>query len=425
MRAGDVLRFGRFALDRRRRLLLRDGAPVPATPKTLDLLEVLVDRAGRTVTKEEVVRNIWHDDAVSDATIVQHVLMLRKILGDEYHAHDYIVTVPKRGYKFVGRVHAAATAATSDEAFRAYCHGQYLLQQRTAEGLDEAVRWFERAALLDPAFAPAHAGAAGASAMSGIYMHSAPTRAFPRARRAVERALALSEDASSYTILAEVCCYFEQDWSAALVAHRRALELQPDSAQAHHSLAWFYVCTGDVERALAEITHALGLDPSSLTLAANRGIVLTYLERYADALEQFAVVLELSPRFSLGRYLHASALLTAGEFDSALNELLFVEGFRFHTQALEAECHAYLGHTDAARRTFADLLAGASSAYVSPYFFARIHVALGEAEQAVTMLERSRLERVAWTAFAAVDPTFGTLRGLPSFERFVEKLRQP
>lgn len=418
--------FSRFVLDTRRRVLFRDGAPVPATPKMLDLLELLVNSSGRTIPKDEIIGKVWQGEAVSDATLVQHVLMLRKALGDEYRANAFIVTVPKQGYRFVVDTKALATTTMprSDEAFRAYCHGQYLLQQRTVEDLNDALQWFERATLLDASFAPGYAGLAAASAMLGIYMQEPPELAFPRASSAAGRALELARDASSHTTLAEVHCYFNRNWAGALAEHGRAIELQPGSAAAHHSLAWLYVCIGDLQQALAEVTLALSLDPSSLTVAANRAVILSYLERHRDALEQFAIVLQLDPRFSLGRYLHAYALIGAGECELALSELLFVQGFRHHTRALEAECHARLGQKDLARFELTELLKSSDFPYVSPYLLARVYLALDEHELALGMLERSLHERAAWTAFALVDPIFAPLRVLSGFKSIAEAIRR-
>jgi DNA-binding winged helix-turn-helix (wHTH) protein len=423
----EELVFGKFLLDTRRRVLFRDGIPVPAAPKAFDLLELLASRSGQVVTKDEMMRHVWRGDIVTDANLAQHVLLLRKLLGDEYGTNRYIVTVPKQGYRFVTETHRSSVAATtdSDEAFRAFCHGQYLLQQRTLEGLRDAVRWFERAILVDEGFAMAHVGLAAGLGMLGIYMHAAPEDAFPRARAAATRALELAQDvAGAHTVLAEVRCYFDGDWEGAMAEHRRALALQPESADVRHSLAWFYVVTGELDHALAETGLALHLDPSSLTIAANQAVIFSYLGRHVDALEQLANVLQLAPEFSLARYFYACALFGAGEYEMALNELLFVQGFRFHILALEAECHARLGNSEAAQRMLSDVLAGSASNYVSPYLLARVYVALDEPEQALLMLERSRRERVAWTGFALVDPVFNSLKGLPNFTLLANAFRQ-
>ncbi len=91
--------FGEFRLDGRARLLLRDGVPVPLTPKALEVLLHLVRHAGRAVSREELLDAIWPDTIVTDASLTQAVFLIRKALG-ESEASNYVETVPRIGYRF-------------------------------------------------------------------------------------------------------------------------------------------------------------------------------------------------------------------------------------------------------------------------------------------------------------------------------------
>lgn len=91
--------FGEFRLDGRARLLLRDGIPVPLTPKALEVLLHLVRHAGRTVSREELLDVVWPDTIVTDASLTQAVFLVRKALG-EAETSNYVETVPKVGYRF-------------------------------------------------------------------------------------------------------------------------------------------------------------------------------------------------------------------------------------------------------------------------------------------------------------------------------------
>lgn len=93
--------FEGFVLDPARRLLTRDGEPVPLPPKALATLLVLVERHGRVVDKEEILQTVWPDTFITEATLTQNVFRLRKALGEEAGEHRFIVTVPGRGYSFV------------------------------------------------------------------------------------------------------------------------------------------------------------------------------------------------------------------------------------------------------------------------------------------------------------------------------------
>jgi TolB-like protein/Tfp pilus assembly protein PilF len=96
--------FGPFYLDPARRLLLREGKPVSLTAKTFDTLLCLVEHGERVVDKEELLKSVWPDTFVGEATLAQNIFKIRKALGQDPDGHSYIVTIPKRGYRFVGKV---------------------------------------------------------------------------------------------------------------------------------------------------------------------------------------------------------------------------------------------------------------------------------------------------------------------------------
>jgi Tol biopolymer transport system component/DNA-binding winged helix-turn-helix (wHTH) protein len=96
--------FDDFRLDPDRRLLLRGGEPIPLTPKAFDTLLVLVRRGGRVVGKDELLKEVWPDTFVEEATLAQNVFTLRKALGYGQPGRQYIETVPKHGYRFAAQV---------------------------------------------------------------------------------------------------------------------------------------------------------------------------------------------------------------------------------------------------------------------------------------------------------------------------------
>jgi DNA-binding winged helix-turn-helix (wHTH) protein len=102
--ATSIHEFGSFRLDSAERLLVRAGQPVSLTPKTFDLLVYLVDRAGRLVTKHELMRALWPDSFVEESNLTFTVSVLRKALGDGHEGEPYIQTVPTKGYRFTAKV---------------------------------------------------------------------------------------------------------------------------------------------------------------------------------------------------------------------------------------------------------------------------------------------------------------------------------
>jgi eukaryotic-like serine/threonine-protein kinase len=96
--------FGPFRLDPAKRRLWRDDQLEPLTPKAFDTLLVLVERAGKVVEKDEILKAVWPDTFVEEATLAQNISTLRKVLGDTSEAPTYIATVPRRGYRFLESV---------------------------------------------------------------------------------------------------------------------------------------------------------------------------------------------------------------------------------------------------------------------------------------------------------------------------------
>ena len=102
--ARNFYEFGPFRLDTGERLLLRDGAEVPLTPKVFDLLLVLVENSGHILEKDELLKAIWLDTVVEETSLTRNISTLRKALGESPDTHQYIETIPWRGYRFVAGV---------------------------------------------------------------------------------------------------------------------------------------------------------------------------------------------------------------------------------------------------------------------------------------------------------------------------------
>lgn len=96
--------FGPYQLRPMERLLLRDGQPVILTPKVFDTLLFFVENNGRLLKKDELLDKLWADSIVEEGNLTQNIFMLRKILGENPRDHQYLVTIPLQGYKFVARV---------------------------------------------------------------------------------------------------------------------------------------------------------------------------------------------------------------------------------------------------------------------------------------------------------------------------------
>ena len=96
--------FGAYVIDPRKRLLWRDHTLTPLTSKAFEILLVLVENRGHVVAKSDLLEHVWQQTAVEDNTLTRHISTLRKALQERPEDHQYILTVPGRGYQFVGDV---------------------------------------------------------------------------------------------------------------------------------------------------------------------------------------------------------------------------------------------------------------------------------------------------------------------------------
>src|SRR5882672_5699628 len=96
--------FGPFRVDERERQLLRDGQVVRLRPRVFDILLVLVQNSGHILSKDEVMKLVWSDTTVEEGNIARNISTLRNVLGERPRDHQYIETIPWRGYRFVANV---------------------------------------------------------------------------------------------------------------------------------------------------------------------------------------------------------------------------------------------------------------------------------------------------------------------------------
>ncbi|MEO8436480.1 MAG: winged helix-turn-helix domain-containing protein, partial [Pyrinomonadaceae bacterium] len=119
-----VYEFGPFRLDAAKRLLFKDGDLVPLTPKVFETLRVLVERSGEQVTKDQLMSEVWEGSIVEETNLTTNVSHLRKALGEKKSEHQYILTIPGEGYRFVAAVKVVPPAGV-----------EVVMRERTRESL--------------------------------------------------------------------------------------------------------------------------------------------------------------------------------------------------------------------------------------------------------------------------------------------------
>ena len=211
--------------------------------------------------------------------------------------------------------------ATNDVvAYDLYLNGRYYWNRRgSPDDLRKAIGFYARAVERDPRFALAYSGLADALAVQGIFGVRAPLDVYPRALAAADRALELDPDlAEAHATRGHIRLNFQHDWQGALDDYDEAIRHDPRYAMAHMWRGFWLLFVGRGGDGLAELQTARDLEPDSLPLAVNHARGLYWLRRYDDAEAQLARVLEIEPQSGLARAILVSVHAERGRFDEAL-----------------------------------------------------------------------------------------------------------
>lgn len=458
--------FGRFRIDRERLVLEHDGTALALAPKSVELLAALAERPGQVVAKRELLDRLWPDSAVEEANLSQHVYVIRKALeACQPDARTAIVTVPKRGYRFVfplavigvprasapadagaapprtvartveryavalvallivllvrGATDAGSFAATpvlSAHGAEAARIGRYNLDLRTRTGITRSRVYFAGVVASDPQNPSGYAGSADALVMTADYgVGSLPRMTYlRRAARMAQRAVALGpSSAQAHASLGLVAHYLHDDTGARREL-QRSIELDPGYAPAHHWLGSILFDTGEYARSLHELTIADELNPISTASNAWLEIAAYFGRRYDVAIEHGKRTIELDPerRGSLREL--GLAYDATGDYRSALATFARIrksDSFGPSAPYLIAAVYAHAGRPDIARR----ILAHAGPARTIDVELPFALLALGNSNAAAAAATRIHFADCHDRRLFVTDPRFDPVRADATF----------
>jgi tetratricopeptide (TPR) repeat protein len=301
------------------------------------------------------------------------------------------------------------------------------LSKTTKEALSNAIKHFEQAIQIDPDYALAYAGLADAYyALSSN--HLPPNEAMPKARSAVERALQIDETlAEAHASLGMVKAFYEWDWRAAESEYRRAIELNPGYASAHHWYGWYLALMGRLGDAIAEIKQASELDPLSLEINSDLGLSFFFARQYERAIEQFEKAIEMDPNSIWTRFFMGWAHEQKGDYEEAIRQYQRAAQLDDSPLIMAALGHTYVmsGRRDEALRVLEEMQQLSRSRHVSSYHFAIINAALSEHDEAFRWLEKSYAAREEALVWLKVDPRLDALRTDARFINLQQRVGLP
>src|SRR5258708_6722338 len=260
-------------------------------------------------------KHIWaqsYEGEILDTLVLQN--RVARAIAEQIH-------VALNGHEQAALGHSKTV---NPEAYEAYLTGRYYWNKRTADGLKRAIGQFKLAIDKDPNYAQAYTGLADSYALSGDWEYGllSPDEAFPKAKAAATKALALDDDlAEAHTSLAFVLDLYDLNWELAEKEYKRALALNPSYATAHHWYAWHLIVMGRNSEALAESRKAEGLDPLSPIISADLADALCVAHLCEESVQQSRKTLQMHPYFSVAHYQLGQALAQKHMHDDALAEL--------------------------------------------------------------------------------------------------------
>ncbi len=312
------------------------------------------------------------------------------------------------------------------EAYQLYLKGRYFWNKRTEEGLKKGIEYFQQAIEKDPNYAPAYAGLADCDSLLPFYTDMPPREAFPRAKTEAIKALEIDQTlAEAHSSLAYVKAYYDWDWSEAEREFKRSLELNPNYATAHHAYSRLLASLGRLDEARAEIKRAHELDPLSLGIQANVGMISYFGRQYDQAIKQLQETLELDQKFFVPHWGLGLAYEQKGMYEEAIahfQQAVSLSGGSTNVIASLGHAYAVGGHEIEAQKIIEELKDRAKRGYVSSYQIALVYIGLGHKDQAIEWLENAYQERSTLLGYLKMDPRFDSLRSDPRFAELVRRV---
>ncbi len=461
------LQFDGWTVDRISGEISRDGQVARLSQQPLRILIELTDRAGEVVTRERLVQVLWPQGVVDfDNGLNVAVRKLRVALKDVGDTPRYIETLPRVGYRFVGKLDpielpvtlyssptrsarrtwlivavmtvllatslgvfwfgkgsaSKASHVPSARAQELYVQGMHHRSRRDVDATALAIAKLEEAIKEDPEYAEAWAGYSRTLSGAVVRQLTTPAEGLPKARAAAERALMLDPTvADAHVTLLHIHMDFDKDFAAATRDIERARELGLNTASFWHYSAMWHAQQGRVEEGLADMRRARALEPMTLLLSSNYAFILFNARRYDEAITLLSPIVEANTGFDTGRSVLARSLTATGRFEEALAQLQARKVIGAWQGDLGV-LYAKMGRREDALREIARLEALQREGFGESYELATIQATLGELDTACELLARALGDGSVLVNGMRLDPRMDPLRGRKCFSDVEHKL---
>ena len=389
------------------------------------VVEGTVQRSGdRVVVRAQLIhaatdRHLWVQTYTRD---VRDVLDLQSEIAQAIAREVHIQLTPGEQARFTAR------RPVQPKAYDSYLQGRYLFwNKRTEENINKAIELFENAIKEDANYAPAYVGLADCYAALSVVQVSAltPAEGRRRAEEAATKALELDSGlAEAYSALGYVN-HYNWNWTAAEQHFKRALELNPNYANAHNVYASYLMTRGRVDESIAESNRARELDPFSLSISAQRGFLLENARRYGEAIEQLRAVIAMDPNHYQAYWLLGHTYAANQQFDEAVaaaEKAVALSGRTPGALGMLGLAYGLAGRKAEAMKILNELLELNKTRYVTPAALCNVYLGLGDKEKTFVWLEKAYEERSNYIAYLKVFPILDPIRSDPRFAALVQRV---
>jgi DNA-binding winged helix-turn-helix (wHTH) protein/Flp pilus assembly protein TadD len=437
--------FGQFEADLESGELFQSGKKVHLQAKPFSLLATLLEHHGEIVTRESLSSQLWPDTFVqADQGLNAAVRKVRRVLRDDAEDPKYIETLGSRGYRFIHPVtgeksqepatsdwnHVEAstssttTASRNEETPEDYLCGRYFLELQTKDSLKKALEYFRASTVRDPQFALGHCGLADAHLSEGMSELLLPRKAWELAREAAIRALELDPNlADAYLPLAMTQLCMEHDWAAAKASLDRAISINPDMCYVYFWYSFFLGVQGENSASLEMAERAKRLNPLSLPMNTALSFAAFFAGDFERAVSMANHILELDDRFPFAHEALGLVSEAKGNWEEAVRHYEAAADLSGRWPTILGYlgyAHASTGNATAARSLLREL--EQNSSYKPSFELAAIHLGLGDAETCLRNLDKAYEERSPRVLLLKEDRRFRSLESNPAFTQLISEI---
>jgi TolB-like protein/DNA-binding winged helix-turn-helix (wHTH) protein/Flp pilus assembly protein TadD len=316
--------------------------------------------------------------------------------------------------------------AVNPDAYEAYLKGRYFWNKRTPDSMKKAIEYFNQAVEKDPNYAQAYAGLTDSYALAGDWKYGvlAPKEAYPKAKAAATRAIALDSTLGAAHISLAYCLDgFDWDFASAGREFKKGIELSPGYATGYEWYGWHLASLGQNGEAIAQVEKAANLDPLSLIISSDLAEELLVAHRYDEAVNESQKTINMDHFFAPAHYVSGEAFVQKHMYDRAIAELQKATELSEGSTAFNANlayAYAVSGRRNEALKILNDLKNQSQHGFSNASQIALVYVGLDQKDQAMAWLEKAFEDR--FSPWVLMRPAFDPLRSDARFQDLIRRI---